>query len=140
MILLVVWLFVETQRAVSRERRVRPDGKVTHSLRRERQTYALITILFALSYIGRFVLNEYDSCGKKIGSHFAAEMTYASVYLFEGASMGVLMLYHCLNFKQGRLLKSQADQDPQYVSIMPGEYHFFTDQEIEAHSLADRSS
>ena len=55
MLLLVVWLFVETQRAVNRERRAR--GKVMHTMRRERCTYAIISIFFALSYIGRFILN-----------------------------------------------------------------------------------
>ena len=57
MILLVVWLFVETKRAVDRERNARQDGKVTHTLMRERCTYATISTFFGLSYIGRFVLN-----------------------------------------------------------------------------------
>ena len=105
MTLLVTWLFVETQRAVNRERQARQDGRVTHSLRKERCTYALITAFFALSYVGRFVLNEYDFCGEGFGSAFATEMIEIVVLLFEGASMGVLMLFHCINFKQGSLLK-----------------------------------
>ena len=62
MVLLVTWLFIETFRAVSRERRARQDGKVTHSLRRERCTYAIITFFFGLSYIGRFVQNVKAYC------------------------------------------------------------------------------
>ena len=62
MILLVAWLFVETQRAVDRERRTRYDGKVTHTLRRERCTYAMVTTFFGLSYIRRFILNTFDTC------------------------------------------------------------------------------
>ena len=58
--------------------------------------------------------------------------------------MGVLMIFHCINFKQGKLLRrsreGKEDEHAEYASIMPDEYHFFTDQEIEAHSLADRSS
>ena len=62
------------------------------------------------------------------------------VLLFEGASMGVLMLFHCMNFRQGSLLSSRKEEEPQYASIMPGEYHFFPDEEVDAHSLADESS
>ena len=141
MTLLVIWLFVETQKAVNRERQARLDGKVTHTLRRERCTYAIISIFFALSYIGRFILNVYDSCaGQGIGSKFVQDITYVTVYLVEGASMGVLMLFHCQNFRQGSLFSTRKKVTPEYASIMLGEYHFFTDAEVEAHSLADRSS
>ena len=141
MTLLVIWLFVETQKAVNRERQARLDGKVTHTLRRERCTYAIISIFFALSYIGRFILNVYDSCaGQGIGSKFVQDITYVTVYLVEGASMGVLMLFHCKNFSQGSLFKSHGEEVAPYASIMPGEYHFFPDEEVDAHSLADRSS
>ena len=58
MISLVVWLFVETQRAVNREREAR-QGVVTHTLWRERFTYALISAIFGLSYIGRIVVNDH---------------------------------------------------------------------------------
>ena len=54
--------------------------------------------------------------------------------------MGVLMLFHCVNFKIGGFFSSQEETEPSYASIMPGEYHFFTDDEIDAHSLADESS
>ena len=63
MTLLVIWLFVETQRAVNRERKARLDGQVTHTLRRERCTYAIISIFFGLSYIGRYMVNDYEYCG-----------------------------------------------------------------------------
>ena len=59
MVLLVLWLFIETRGAVNRETSARQDGKVTHTLRRERCTYAIITTFFGLSYIGRYYVNEY---------------------------------------------------------------------------------
>ena len=77
MVLLVIWLFVETRRAVRRE--MRQNGTVEHNLKSERCTYAIISFFFALSYIGRFVINEFDYCGKKIGSVYAVEMTAAAV-------------------------------------------------------------
>ena len=58
MCLLVIWLFVETKRAVNREKRAR-GGLVTHKLMQERINYAIISTFFALSYIGRFFLNYY---------------------------------------------------------------------------------
>ena len=67
-------------------------------------------------------------------------MAFVIVYLLEGVSMGVLMAFHCYNFKSGSLLASQRDKEPSYASIKLGEYHFFTDEEIDAHSLADHSS
>ena len=141
MVLLVVWLFVETKRAVDRERRSRQDGKVTHTLVRERCTYAIISTLFGLSYIGRFVLNTYIDCEVN-ESPFVLQMTVVSVFLLEGSSMGVLMLFHCINFKHGSLLasKRRKERDVSYIAIMPGEYHFFSDESVDAHSLADKSS
>ena len=70
MLSLVIWLFVETQRAVNRERKARKDGKVTHSLRRERCIYAIVSMFFSLSYLGRFLLNYYV-CSDLISSTFA---------------------------------------------------------------------
>ena len=61
MLLLVVWLFVETQRAVKRE--MRQFGKVQYNLRKERCIYAVISFFFALSYIGRFYVNVCVTCG-----------------------------------------------------------------------------
>ena len=81
MILLVAWLFVETQRAVNRERQARQDGKVSNAFWRERCTYAFISLIFALSYIGRFILNFYFyGCGDRIiRSEFAESMTQVVV-------------------------------------------------------------
>ena len=75
-------------------------------------------------------------------SPFKFEMTGVLVYLFEGFSLGVLMLFHCLNFKHGSLFASKQKQvkEKSYISIMPGEYHFFSDESVDAHSLADKSS
>ena len=55
--------------------------------------------------------------------------------------MGVLMLFHCMNFKNGSLLKSQSEGAEQpYATIMPGELHRFDTEELDTHSLASRSS
>ena len=93
MISLVVWLFFETHLAVKRE-----CLAVKHAKWRERCTYAVFSTFFALSYVGRFFINDFDSCGVKIGSSFAQEMTFVTVWLLEGASMGVLMAFHFVNF------------------------------------------
>lgn len=99
MTLLVSWLFVETQRTVERERQASLDGKIGNDLRRERCTYAIVTSFFALSYIGRFVTNEYVSCEEGFnGNRFGLGLTYVTVYFIEGASMGVLMMFHYMNF------------------------------------------
>ena len=52
--------------------------------------------------------------------------------------MGVLMIFHIINFKRGSSILSSKDEP--YASIMPGEYHFFPDSEVDAYSLADVSS
>ena len=144
MTLLVVWLFVETKRAVNRERKSRQDGKVTHTLMRERCTYATISTFFGLSYIGRDVSNALlGGCGRLDTSHFEYEMTLVIIFLFEGLSLGVLMLFHCINFKQGNLFSSkqrEEEDEVSFIAIMPGEYHFFSDESVDAHSLADKSS
>ena len=105
MTLLVIWLFVEAQRAVKRE--MRQTGQISHTLRRERCAYVIITFFFGLSYFGRFFINEYVYCaGNNNWSWFTWQMTWASVFLLEGASLGVLMWFHFMNFKHGSLLSS----------------------------------
>ena len=111
MISLVIWLFVETQRYIIRERQARQDGRVvTHSLRRELCSYAIITVFFALSYIDRFFYNIFLVDGHTVSisfSLFTYEMVEGLVWLLEGLSMGVLMLFHYVNFKEGSLLKTK---------------------------------
>ena len=60
MTFLVIWLFVETKRAVDRE--MKQNGSVKHNLKKERCTYAVISIFFGLSYITRYVKNVYSIC------------------------------------------------------------------------------
>ena len=140
MTLLVIWLFVETQRSIERERQARLDGKVTYNLWRERRTYAIISTIFGLSYIGRGFYNVYNSGGDGFGgSVFAAQMVEFTIYLFEGASMGVLMVFHCINFSNGRLFTQKEVEEPSYASVMPGEYHRFDTEEVDAESVSDRS-
>ena len=97
MILLVIWLFVEVQRSVRREKRT---DSVTTTLQKERCNYAVISIFFGLSYIGRFVFdNRYDGCIEISGDGFVTRLMFLFVYLFEGVSLGVLMVFHLINFK-----------------------------------------
>ena len=120
MTLLVIWLFVETQRSIERERQARLDGKVTYNLWRERRTYAIISTIFGLSYIGRGFYNVYNSGGDGFGgSVFAAQMVEFTIYLFEGASMGVLMVFHCINFSNGRLFTRRKLESHRMPRLCP---------------------
>ena len=107
-------------------------------MRKERCTYITISSFFALSYIGRFLLNQHGFCGSGNWTPFAYEMTKVIVYLVEGASMGVLMIFHMKNFKQSRSILSQQKQP--YASLMPGEYYRFDTDEVDGESLEDRGS
>ena len=62
MVLLVIWLFVETLRESVQERSARLRGIRTErvSLSKELCVYATVSVFFALSYIGRFLNNEYN--------------------------------------------------------------------------------
>ena len=67
MAILETWLLAETYRVVARERQARQGGFVTHALHKERCTYAVISTFFALSYIGRFILNKYgNQCSSEL--------------------------------------------------------------------------
>ena len=142
MTLLVVWLFVETYRVVARERKAwQGGGSSSHSLHKERCTYAFVSTFFALSYIGRFITNQYAyNCGNKTWPPFTAYMTEVVCYLFEGASMGVLMYFHFANFRQGGLFSSNNDEELAYASIMPEEFYRFDTDEVDKHSLTDLST
>ena len=112
MCLLVAWLFVETYRIKAREKNklTAQDGSVTNSLHKERCTYAIISSFFALSYVGRFILNEYIfGCGTAPWLYFSKLFTEVVIYLFEGGSMGVLMYFHMANFEQGSQFSSTKD-------------------------------
>ena len=52
------------------------------------------------------------------------------VCLFEGASMGVLMMFHLINFQQDHSILSQKEE--MHASIKSDELHFFPDGEVEA--------
>ena len=48
------------------------------------------------------------------------------------------MLFHLMNFKHGSLFASSEELP--YALVKPGEYHRFDTAEVDAHSLADKSS
>ena len=54
--------------------------------------------------------------------------------------MGTLMLFHMVNFRQDTASILSGKEVETYASIMPGEYHFFPDEEVDAVSLADGSN
>ena len=83
---------------------MRAIGKVCFNLRRERCTYGIITAFFGLSYFGRAFMNEKEICGDVFDNYFLREIVEAVVYLIEALSMGVLMYFHLINFKSGKLL------------------------------------
>ena len=61
MVLLVIWLFIETLRESPKERRDREQGYLVRpwpSVRKYLCFYATISFFFALSYIGRFLNNN----------------------------------------------------------------------------------
>ena len=62
-------------------------------------------------------------------------MSYLLVWLFEGASLGVLMAFHYVNFKSGTLL-SDSSSDPAFVLIKQEEFYRFTTEEVESGSIA----
>ena len=126
MISLVIWLFIEVQKAVNREMRL--HGKVQHSLRRERCTYAIITTFFALSYIARFYFNDFETGCNMVGSIFFATMVQVLVYLLEGVSMGVMMTFHLVNFKNGTLLSSSSLKHRSFELVRPEELYFFSNE------------
>ena len=123
MALLVVWLFVETLRDDAQTRRDRKRGYTVHreSLFRELCIYAIVSSLFALSYIARFTLNDYFVCnGNNAASVFAHNMAKMVCYLFEGASMGGIICSHMY------YMSESMRNDCRSSSTEEGEHELFT--------------
>ena len=73
---------------------------VQNNINKERCVYAIVSTFFGLSYVGRYVINIYfygENCRLSV---FGEEMLFMMVYILEGASMGVVMMLHYLNFKK----------------------------------------
>ena len=136
MVLLVIWLFIETREAVNREKLARQDGTVTHTLKRERYTYAVITTFFGLSYIGRHFEDVYVECGYVSKSEFWILNSSMIVYLIEGMSLGVLMLFHFANFKQGMPILSHDDK----TSVIILREEFDTEEVISTQQVTSNGS
>ena len=99
MLLLVAWLFYETQSANNRVMML--SNVVQSSNRRELCVYAIISTLFGLSYVGRYVINVYIfGTNAIVLPIFGMEMLFLGVYLLEGSSMGAVMMIHYINFKK----------------------------------------
>ena len=108
MLVLVAWLFYETQSANKRVMML--SNVVQSSNRRELCIYAIISTLFGLSYVGRFVINMYVFAEENSLSLFVMEMLFLGVYLLEGSSMGAVMMIHYINFKKDcQLTDSKID-------------------------------
>ena len=102
-------------------------------MRSERCTYGVISIFFGLSYLGRFYVDLFDFCNGS--TSFTVEMSFLVVWLLEGASLGILMAFHFVNFKSGTLL-SDSSCDPTFVLIKQEEFYRFTTEEVESGSIA----
>ena len=98
MTILVVWLFIETLRDDAYDRYERQRGNRRNRcqyVRKELCIYATVSVLFALSYICRFALNEYFyGCGGSIVPYFGRYMIQYACYFLEGVSLGALMCGH----------------------------------------------
>ena len=100
---LVTWLFIEALRYDVQVKRAREQGDPVPSrcyfVGKELCTYGTITAFFALSYIGRYLNNEFfRACGSNVDP-FVANMAELACYFFEGASMGALMCVHMESVK-----------------------------------------
>ena len=72
---LVTWLFIEALRYDVGVKRVREQGDPVPSrcyfVGKELCTYGTITAFFALSYIGRYLNNDYSGCGSNADPFYA---------------------------------------------------------------------
>ena len=53
--------------------------------------------------------------------------------------MGVLILFHYVNFEQGSLFRKQGAEEPKFASVMPNEYSRFDTSEIYKATSTDKS-
>ena len=139
MLALVIWLLVEMRRVTDRENGQSGAGR--DILWNERCTYVWITIFFALSYIGRFMVDVIvkPQCADDLVGSFSDRMLTMAVWLLEGVSMGTLMIFHWKNFQSGSLFSSKTADEPEFASINNKEFYFFTDHEVETINLAEKS-
>ena len=94
-----------------------------HRLRKERCSYAIISFFFALSYALRFFFNVFVACN---WTTFLIDILNTSVYLIEGSSMGILMIFHMKNFDGGTLMAETSSRLLMSGSIVNEKLHFFT--------------
>ena len=70
--------------------------------------------------MGRYIFNVYLECVFEWKNFFNNIFSLMLVYLFEGMSMGVLMLFHLINFNQGKSILSRDDRTS--IIITMGEF------------------
>ena len=73
------------------------------------------------------------------------EIVCVLVWLFEGVSIGVLMLFHRVNYLHGSgLLKEEnmdeVDKQQHFASIKLGEYIRFDTESVDEHNLSEVST
>ena len=75
---LVTWLFVEALRYDVYVKHARKQGDPVasrcHSVGKELCTYGTVTAFFALSYIGRYLYNEFFACSSNDVDYFVTKM------------------------------------------------------------------
>ena len=99
-------------------------------------------MFFALSYVGRYTLNEYFYFNADYtGSYFDQWMVQFACYLVEGASMGALMYSHMhYNNESTRVARppSVVEEEEHHYSYIPGLkiIDLGDDQATDSHRLA----
>ena len=136
MLLLVAWLFYETQSAVSREMRL--CGRVQNNYRKEMRVYAIVSIFFGLSYVVRYAVNVYVYA--EASGYYLPVMLFMMAYILEGLSMGVVMILHFVNFKKEEKLVFKVLDETKDSLVQSEDLHFFSNKEIASHDLGDESS
>ena len=96
MVMLVIWLSFETQKDDYQTRRAKEIGCHIdrYPVSKELCVYITFSFFFALSYIGRFINNEFFFSCDKVYSDYNQELVQLTCYLLEGASFGALMGSH----------------------------------------------
>ena len=78
-------------------------GTGSYIFRKEKCTLAIILIFFGLSYLIRFVWDEFlNALLMELEWYFIVELGYDIVCFFDGLSLAALLLFHKSNFKVKR--------------------------------------
>ena len=105
MLFLTIWLLVETNKSVAEDRQL--FSIAYNRYRCEQITQIICFTFFALSYLGRFILDEIYDGDFEIKSEFRCQMSFDILIYIEGLSMGSLFFLHYRNFKSRKTAPQQ---------------------------------